>query len=198
MLPAVRKIYESYNATFAQTPLNETYLAQYDQMTRFATGQPDMFSRFDRYDFIRNYVNPLFSLNQEMIRNYKMFSASYSDFALNDKAASIFDKSLYKAQTTKGIFSFVEDTAMLNDIRRIGKLLFYDPILSGNNKRSCASCHNPTGYFADSSHITPLAYEGKGSLQRNAPSLVNAAFNHLMMLDGRELTLQSQAHSVMT
>ena len=42
----------------------------------------------------------------------------------------------------------------------------------------------PSGYFADSSRITPLAFEGKGSLPRNAPSLVNAAFNHLMMLDG--------------
>ena len=113
MLPAVRKIYESYNATFPQTPVTKTFLAQYDQMTRFAADQPDMFSRFDRYEFIRNYVNPLFSLNQEMIRNYKMYSRSYNDFALNDQAVSIFDKSLYKAQTTKGIFSFVEDPAVL-------------------------------------------------------------------------------------
>ncbi len=133
-----------------------------------------------------------------MIRNYKVYSGSYNDFALNDKAVSIFDKSLYKAQTTKGIFSFVEDSSILKEIRSIGKLLFYDPILSGNNKRSCASCHNPTGYFTDTSRVTPLAFDFKGTLPRNAPSLINAAYNHLLMLDGKELTLQSQAHTVMT
>ncbi len=197
MLPAVNTIYKSYNASFKSSPLIRAYMEHYDRMNSFVAAQPDVFSSFDRYTFIRDYVNPLFSINQEMIRNYHIYSGSYNDFSLNDNAVSIFDKTLYKAQTDKGIFSFVVDSALLTDIRNIGKLLFYDPILSGNNTRSCASCHNPTGYFNDTSKATPTAFDGKLNLQRNTPSLINAKFNHLLMLDGRELTLQSQAHSVM-
>jgi len=38
---------------------------------------------------------------------------------------------LYRGQNEKGIFIAIDDTAALNDIRETGKLLFYDPILSG-------------------------------------------------------------------
>jgi len=198
MLSAVRNIYTTFNSSFPSTPLTGKYLEQYDKMVAFAAKQPDEFSQFDRYTFIRDYVNPLFSVNQSLILNYKFHSGSNNDYSLNDKANSIFDKSLYKAQTAKGIFSFVEDSSTLNDISRIGKLLFFDPIISGNNKRSCASCHNPSSYFTDTGKITPVAFDFQGNLTRNAPSLINAEFNHLLMLDGKELTLQSQAHTVIT
>ena len=196
MLPAIKEIYLSYNASNRSSPFKDDYIRNFDQLVSFTEKQPDQFSSFDRYTFIRDFVNPLFTLNQAMISEYKIYSANYNDFSLNDKASSIFDKSLYKAQTSKGVFSFVEDPATLNEIRRIGKLLFNDPILSGNNKRSCASCHNPATYFNDTSASTALTFEGNSNLTRNAPSLVNAEFNHLIMLDGHELTLQSQARSV--
>jgi cytochrome c peroxidase len=198
MLSAVKDIYSNYNASFPSTPLTDAYLKQYDRMVAFTQSQPDGFSQFDRYTFIREYVNPLFSLNQALIRNYKFYSRSFNDYSLDDNAGSIFDKTLYRAQTVKGIFSFVEDSAMLNEINRIGKLLYYDPILSGNNKRSCASCHNPAAYFTDTTKVTPMEFDGRTSLARNAPTLLNAEFNHLLMLDGKELTLQSQARAVIS
>jgi len=65
----------------------------------------------------------------------------------------------------------------LQEIRQTGKLLFYDPILSGNNKRSCASCHKPAEYFTDTTLQTALQFDRQQYLQRNTPSLVDAVFN---------------------
>jgi len=76
MLPAVKDIYQSFNASFPSNSLSKVFLSQYDEMIKFVDRQPEIFSQFDRYSFIRNYVNPLFSLNQELIRQYRMFSKS--------------------------------------------------------------------------------------------------------------------------
>ncbi len=76
----------------------------------------------------------------------------------------------------------------------LGKLLFYDPILSGNKDVACASCHHPNyGYseFLDIS-IGPNSH-GLGSkrrfkqpndipfVKRNAQTILNTAFNGIDM-----------------
>ena len=103
---------------------------------------------------------------------------------------------MYSPQNTKGIFSLVEDENILAEIKKIGKLLFYDPILSGNNKRSCASCHKPTEFFTDTTLVTAFQFDGQQHVPRNTPSLVNAVFNHLVMYDGKHIALQGQAKDV--
>ena len=60
----------------------------------------------------------------------------------------------------------ITDSAVLKEIRDIGKLLFYDPILSGNNSRSCVSCHKSKEYFTDTSFAVLVPKDG------NAPPLV--------------------------
>lgn len=92
----------------------------------------------------------------------------------------------------------VEDEKTLDEIRYIGKLLFYDPILSGNNMRSCASCHKPTQYFTDTTVSTALQFDGQHRLPRNAPTLINSIYNHLIMLDGKHISLQAQGRDVIT
>jgi cytochrome c peroxidase len=77
-------------------------------------------------------------------------------------------------------------------------LLFYDPILSGNNQRSCASCHKSAEYFTDTVTSTSLQFDRINPLPRNTPSLINASYNHLAMLDGKHNTLQEQAQAVIT
>lgn len=198
MLAAVKKIYGRFNNDFPATPLSAGYLLLYDQMMAFADKQPSEFSSFDQFSFIKDHINPLFRLNQQYIHNYDLISISYNDYALNNDANSVFDKSLFISQNTKGIFSFVEDEKVLAEIKRVGKQLFYDPILSGNNKRSCASCHKPTEFFTDTTVATPFQFDGQNRLERNTPSLVNSVFNHLAMLDGKHISLQGQAREVMT
>lgn len=73
----------------------------------------------------------------------------------------------------------------------LGKMLFFDPRLSGNGAMSCASCHNPSYSWTD-----PLPL-GRGDnhqvLGRRTPTVLNAAFNPLQMWDGRFATLEAQA-----
>lgn len=198
MLNDVRASYDVFNQNFPATQVNAQYLEFFDKTLRFVQTQPVNFSAFDHFTFIRDYVNPLFALNQQMIRDYAVTSNNFNDYSLSDNCNSIFDKSLYEGMNVKGIFSRVDDEETLTEIRRIGKLFFYDPILSGNNKRSCASCHKPTEYFTDTVVTTNLQFNGFMSLPRNTPTLINVVYNHLLMLDGKHISLQAQGKDVTT
>lgn len=196
LLHHVGSIYTSFNEGFPATPVSKEYLSLYDQAIDFLNTQPDEYTRFDHFAFIRNYVNPLFGLNQQAINDYKVISRSFVDYSLNKRSKSIFDKDIYRGQGAKGIFLRVTDGEVLSEIDRVGKLLFYDPILSGNNKRSCISCHKPAEYFTDTIGTSALQYNGKDLLPRNTPSLVNVEYNHLVMLDGQHISLQDQTKAV--
>lgn len=196
MLKAVSGIYTAFGNSFPVDSLSQNYLSLYAGMQQFVNTQGTTPSNFDHYRFIKNYVNPLFSLNQQFIHRYHAISKNYNDYALNNNCQSIFDKSLYRGQNEKGIYIAVDDTTALNDIRETGRLLFYDPILSGNGKRSCASCHKPTEYFTDTAFATSLEFGEAERLPRNTPTLINAVYNHLLMLDGKHYTLQNQGKDV--
>lgn len=198
MLTATRSIYQSFNESFPATPITQEYLTLYDDAIQFCNAQPDYNEFFDHFNFLKDYVNPLFTLNQKMIKDYKVVSKSLVDYSLNKQATSIFSKSLYHGQNSKGIFVRVTDEKGLEEISRIGKSLFYDPILSGNNQRSCASCHNPKQYFTDTGFQTHFAYDHVSYLKRNTPSLINSQYNHLIMQDGKHYTLQHQTKDVVT
>ncbi len=198
MLKDVKEIYSVFNQSFTSTTLSREYLDLYERMIQFVNNQPKNYIQFDHFTFIKDYVNPLYAMNQEVIVNYKVVSKSYVDYSLSRDCKSIFDKSLYRGQNSKGIFIPVDDPALLAEISHTGKLLFYDPRLSGNNKRSCASCHKPKEFFTDTAVTTNLNFDRVKSLPRNTPSLVNVLNNHLLMLDGRHFSLQNQAKDVTT
>lgn len=56
----------------------------------------------------------------------------------------------------------------------LGRLLFFDPILSSNGRISCASCHNPRKAFTDG-NTHSIGVNGKHG-QRSSPTLWNSAF----------------------
>lgn len=196
MMSDAKGIYIAFNQTFPETPLTAKYLSLYDSAIAFVNAQPADYSQFDHYTFIRNYANPLFALNQQMIRDYKVVTRSTVDYSLSKEVSSVFDKNLYYGQSTKGIFLRVRDEAVLAEIDSLGKKLFYDPMLSLNNERSCASCHKPTEFFTDTVASTAFHFDHKGSLPRNTPTLINAQYNHLAMLDGKHISLQNQVKDV--
>lgn len=72
----------------------------------------------------------------------------------------------------------------------LGKLLFFDPLLSGNHDRSCASCHQPDRAWSDGRAV---AQGTEGPLTRATPSLWNVGFYQNYFWDGRARTLESQA-----
>ncbi|CAM4086027.1 cytochrome-c peroxidase [Zobellia nedashkovskayae] len=100
----------------------------------------------------------------------------------------------------------------------LGKLLFYDPILSGNKDVACATCHHPNNGYAEFLDISigPNA-SGLGTqrkfnasndipfVKRNAQTIINSAYNGMdafgnyepseatMFWDDRAKSLEKQA-----
>jgi len=74
---------------------------------------------------------------------------------------------------------------------RLGKLLFFDPRLSGSGAISCASCHNPSLGWQDG---LPTAVGDHGKiLGRHTPTILNTAWAEPLFWDGRADTLEAQA-----
>ena len=72
----------------------------------------------------------------------------------------------------------------------LGRQLFFDKRLSIDGGVSCASCHDPRKAFTDQ-HAKSIGIKGQLS-ERNAPSLLNAAFLKTAMFDAHLQTLELQ------
>jgi len=78
-------------------------------------------------------------------------------------------------------------------LAEIGRLLFFDPVLSLTRDNSCSGCHGPNVSFNDSRSIA-IGVGNNGVVgpgrrgphnQRRAPSILNAAFFPRLMWDSR-------------
>lgn len=91
-------------------------------------------------------------------------------------------------------FGFSRKTINKNEIE-LGKLLFFDPILSGNNKRACAGCHKPEKGFADGL-AKSIAFDFNGTVDRNAPTILHSLYSEALFYDKRSQNLQQQITQV--
>lgn len=101
---------------------------------------------------------------------------------------------IYPAVMIIGLVSFIPDQGPSpgpGDKVELGRLLFFDPILSGDRSISCASCHKPAFAFADTAALSPGVSGRKGV--RNTPSAMNIATQDIFFWDGRASTLEEQA-----
>ncbi len=73
----------------------------------------------------------------------------------------------------------------------LGKLLFYDTRLSGDNSQSCATCHFAPSSFSDSSQFSTGINGAIGN--RNAMAIVNLGYSQHFFWDGRDESLEDQA-----
>jgi len=73
----------------------------------------------------------------------------------------------------------------------LGRKLFFDRRLSPNRTMSCAMCHVPEQGFTAHELATPVGIEGR-SVRRNAPTVLNVAFQKRLFHDGREISLEYQ------
>lgn len=70
----------------------------------------------------------------------------------------------------------------------LGRVLFYDPLLSINNRISCASCHKQDKAFADDA-AESMGFGGKFT-SRNSPPVQNARFMGAYFWDNRANNLE--------
>lgn len=78
----------------------------------------------------------------------------------------------------------------------LGKTLFFDKRLSGSNKMSCATCHNPYRGWSDG-RPTALGNNGK-VLKRKTPTIAYLDNDEIFFWDGRASSLEEQAATPIT
>lgn len=116
------------------------------------------------------------------------------------------------------IIKYPKDNPFSEDKVELGRLLFFDPILSGSKDVACATCHHPSNGYAEFRDLSigPNA-QGLGSkrrfhpkndipfVKRNSQTVINTAFNGIdtrgrydpenapMFWDDRAKSLEKQA-----
>ena len=92
----------------------------------------------------------------------------------------------------KNQFIIPADNPLTTKGIELGRMLFYDPILSLDSTISCSSCHLQAGGFTDNAAISSGVGGRTGS--RSSMSLVNVGFHQKgLFWDGRTKTLEEQA-----
>ncbi|MGH6664349.1 MAG: cytochrome-c peroxidase, partial [Pseudolabrys sp.] len=79
---------------------------------------------------------------------------------------------------------------------KLGRMLFFDPILSGSQVRSCASCHNPSLSWGDGQ--ARAIGEKQIQLPLRSPTLLNVAWIPKLGWDGHFRDLESVAFGPIT
>ena len=83
------------------------------------------------------------------------------------------------------------DIKWSKDKEELGKMLYFDPRLSGSNWISCVTCHNPGLGWSDG--LPRTIGDGQKELGRHAPTIINSGYFELQMWDGRKKSLEDQA-----
>ena len=91
---------------------------------------------------------------------------------------------------------FPKDNPFSDAKYRLGRTLFFDPVLSGSEVRSCATCHNPGLSWADGQ---PRAVgEKQQQLPLRTPTLLNIAWVPKLGWDGHFRDLENVAMGPIT
>ncbi|GAB3803939.1 cytochrome c peroxidase [Spirosoma humi] len=154
------------------------------------------FDAFDRLGFINQQANVLSGLllDAQQALAIPVFTKNR---LLSTTARALTDSGVFHPD----YFVNLDEQRPTPDRVALGEKLFVNPILSGNGNRTCASCHQPDKAFTDGESKS-LAIAMRGSPRtahrtlRNAPTLVNAAFQAVQFADSRVVFLEDQAGDV--
>lgn len=83
-----------------------------------------------------------------------------------------------------------EDNPMTVEGVELGRKLFYEKKLSGDNTMSCGSCHSPQNAFSDPNQFSTGIDGIQGT--RNSMALINLGWSTAFFWDGRAKTLEDQ------
>ena len=83
------------------------------------------------------------------------------------------------------------DNPMKEASVNLGRFLFWDKKLSGDNSMSCGTCHAPSAAFSENIPVS-IGIDGIAG-NRNSMALVNLVFQDFFTWDGRVLSLEEQA-----
>ena len=181
-------------AHYVSKNADKALAAQLDSAFNAAIGyvrkSPD-FNAFDRLEFIRDYANPLSSrlLDVQKALRIPVFTEKR---LLSPSARTLTDSGAFNAS----YFVNFEEQAMTSQRVALGKMLFFNPILSNNSGRTCATCHQPDKAFTDGEPKSFAVGFNGVRISRNAPTLLNASFQAVQFADSRVTFLEDQASDV--
>jgi len=151
------------------------------------------FEALDRVHFLREFLQPIYGdlLDFHQALELKTFSTrGAQEEAINYQARRIFDQDFLNPY----YFTVLREEQDSDEMRALGALLFYDPVLSNNNQMSCSSCHHPNKAFAED---LAKSRGNKGNeLSRNAPALLNSIYASKQFWDLRADKLEAQTNNV--
>lgn len=190
-LESLYEVYQKSIRTLIQEKnpgLDKTFHKSIKNAVAFVRDNMD-FDTFDRYTFIRDYVNPI-TRNWVDIRKESGLWEGVDNLPFNFDAPTFFESDTFNP-------TFFTPVTYRNPTEKqiaLGKKLFYDPNLSEGNNMACVTCHAPKKAFADGL-VTNTDNTGN-PLQRNTPTLINSVFQKSFFWDGRSPTLRDQISSV--
>ncbi|WP_324670913.1 cytochrome-c peroxidase [Hymenobacter sp. GOD-10R] len=150
------------------------------------------FNQFDRAAFLVRDFKPLLSGLHAMQR------AKSIVFLQTRRAIRPTAVSLFAADAFDPMFFAPSDAAPATpEILALGKALFQEPALSGEGRRTCASCHIPDRAYTDGLKVNSSLLPDV-TLKRNTPTLLNASLQPAQFYDGRVLFLEDQIHEVVS
>ncbi len=182
--------------SFYKKKLYSNATAEFDEINSLLGGaikylsDNKSFNSFDRLTFIKNFISPFFSsLVKTRIANNLLPESDRT--SVSPVATSLFDINTFNINA----FSPTARYRSTNERIKLGRKLFYDPILSATGKRSCATCHKPELAFTDGLK-TALAVDEENYLLRNTPTLWNSALQKRQFYDSRVTVLENQLSDV--
>jgi cytochrome c peroxidase len=191
-LSGIESILQFYRDSL--TPVQAVSNGQLWQLLSSAKSYLDQhknFNSFNRMEFIRDYLDPV----TQIVGNYKQ-AKGYGEnrspmfYSTIKKNNGLFAKDIFDSN------KYLDDNTTSADKVRLGRRLFFDKQLSTDNKRSCATCHDPSKAFTDG-FAKSIAIDGHTVLPRNAPTLWNAALQRNLFLDNRSFSLEDQVMEVL-
>lgn len=154
------------------------------------------FETFDRVKFYRSFLRPLYKnlyLLQLDLNIKTIEDVNSLPNPINYSSDGLFEDDFLN----KYYYAKLSPKKYNEEVISLGKQLFFDPILSKNNQRACASCHDPNLAFTDGSK-TSVAFDFKGSLNRNSPTVLNSILSEAYFYDLRAESISAQIEHVIT
>lgn len=159
----------------------------------------DSSNNFDSFDRLKFYKNYLSKLSKQLL-DYQLECGvetvddiSSLPTSTNYSVTDIFSNNFLN----KYFFANIYNSKNENQRIELGKKLFFDPILSNNNNKTCASCHIPSKLFTDGTKF-PKSDSKDDPITRNTPTLINAILAKDYFYDLRSGDLSSQIENVFT
>ncbi len=191
---SLQNLYNSYQISIQKLiqnthpDLDNIFKKQIETAVSYSNSNTD-FENFDRYTFIREYLNPIMRSWVNIRKASNLWEGTNSQ-PFNFDAPTFFENDSYNvAFFTSGVNKSPTDIQI-----KLGKKLFFDSNLSSNKEMSCATCHIPSKAYTDG--LTVNKNNTGNNLKRNTPTLINTIFQKNFFWDGRSQTLIDQISSV--